>query len=188
MMHAPQIRMHSQMAQIHIQHTTGQQEIRQPQAEVSIQQPQAEITMRTTPSKLTIDQTKAWEDMNLMSVFKSIEKFADKGRQVLMDGINRRVQQGKELMQIENGENPLVTQVTDNAFAKEKLLGITFIPSPFAVKVRYQPSDLQINVQTHKPNIDIKPQQPIHHYQSGEVHTEMKQHPDLQIDVAYLNK
>lgn len=77
------------MAQIEIQQTAAKQTIRQPKAEMSIQQPKAEIKMRTTPAKLTIDQTKAFADMNLMSIFQRNYQFASDGKQAVLEGIER---------------------------------------------------------------------------------------------------
>ncbi|MFC4557524.1 DUF6470 family protein [Virgibacillus kekensis] len=185
-MRLPQIRMESQIARIQIQQTDGRQEIQQPKAQQSIRQPEAEITMKTTPSKLDIDQTKAWEDMNLMHIFKRIEKFANDGRQGAFEGIARRVQQGAQLMKIENGGNPIASQAVTNAYDEMKRLGIKFIPSPFAVKINYQPSELKINVNVNPPEIETRPQRPIHSYTPGDVTTNMKNYQDLKIDFVNL--
>lgn len=182
----PQIRMESQMARIQIQQMPRKQEIQQPKAQISIQQPKAEVTMKTTPSKLSIDQTQAWEDMGLMHISKRIEKFANDGRQGLLEGIARRVQQGADLMKIENNGNPIVSQATTNAHDQMKQLGIKFIPSHFAVKIDYQPSEVQIDVKVNQPIINNKPQKPVINYQPGEVSTSMQQYQDLQIDFINL--
>jgi Family of unknown function (DUF6470) len=184
-MKMPQLRMQSQMAQIEIQQTPGNQVIRQPKADISIQQPKPEIRMRTTPSRLTIDQTKAFEDMNLMNILKRNEKFAQEGKQAVLDGIARRAQQGTELMKIEHKGKPAITQAVQNAFPPMKRLGITFIPSPFSVKTSYQPSQLQIDVQTHRPITNARPKQVEHDYEKGEVNIRMKQYQHLTIEVAY---
>ncbi|WP_443256239.1 DUF6470 family protein [Virgibacillus sp. L01] len=178
--------MESQMARIQIQQTAGKQEIQQPRAQISIQQPEAEVSMKTTRSKLSIDQTQAWEDMGLMHVSKRIEKFANDGLQGLLEGIARRVQQGAELMKIENNGNPIVRQATTNAHDQIKQLGIKFIPSHSAVKIDYQPSEVQIDTKINQPVIDNNPQQPMINYQPGEVSTSMQQYQDLQIDFINL--
>ncbi len=178
--------MESQLARIQIQQTPGKQEIQQPKARISIQQPKAEVTMKTTPSKLSIDQTQAWEDMGLMHISKRIEKFANDGRQGVLEGIARRVQQGAELMKIENSSSPIVNQAITNAQDQMKQLGIKFIPSHFAVKIDYQPSEVQIDVNVNQPIIDNKAQKPIINYQPGEVSTSMQQYHDLQIDFINL--
>ncbi|WP_308418970.1 DUF6470 family protein [Virgibacillus oceani] len=178
--------MTSQKAMIAIQQTPGRQEIQQPRAELSIQQPKAEISMSTTPSKLRIDQTQAWEDMNLMHIFKRIEKFANDGHQGLMEGIARRVRQGDELMKIENKGNPIAGQAIENGFDQMKSLGIKFIPSMDAVKIHYQPSDLKIDVKVNKPRIEAEAHKPLHEYHRGNVSISMKQFSNLDINFANL--
>ncbi|SFA88248.1 hypothetical protein SAMN04488072_10354 [Lentibacillus halodurans] len=185
-MRLPQIRMESQMAQIQIQQTSSRQEIRQPEADISIRQPHAEVSIETQPSKLTIDQTKAWEDMGLMHISRFIEKYANDGRQGVMDGIARRVKQGNGLMKIENDGNPIASQAITNAYDQQKQLGITFIPSHFAVKTNYEPADVEINVNINRPVIQNEPQKPIHTYTPGNVTTSMRQYQYLEIDVAHL--
>ncbi|WP_100010418.1 DUF6470 family protein [Lentibacillus sediminis] len=184
-MKLPQIRIESQLARIQIRTTPARQEIRQPEAELTIRQPQAEVSIQTTPGRLQIDQTQAWEDMNLMHVFRLNEKFVDEAKADWSAGIARRAQQGTELMQIENGGNPLASQATANAYDGKKALGITFIPSPFAVKTDYQPAEVEIDVQTNPPVIDAKQQQPVHNYYPGSVETSLKQQAEL--DITFTN-
>ncbi|QKY69940.1 DUF6470 family protein [Lentibacillus sp. CBA3610] len=183
-MRLPQIRMESRMAQIKIQQTPARQEIRQPEADISIRQPNADVSMETKPSKLTIDQTQAWEEMGLMHILKRIEKFANDGHRGAMEGVARRAKQGKDLMKIENEGNPVVSQAMTNAYDQQKPLGITFIPSNFAVTTHYEPAEVQINVNVNEPVINNEPRKPNHTYIPGNVTTRIGQYQDLQIDVA----
>lgn len=185
-MQLPQIRLESQMARINMTTQPAGQEIQQPRAGLSIQQPRADVTMRTIPSKLTIDQTQAWEDMNLKSAKRSIEEFAQEGKQAALEGTGRRASQGTELMKIENKGNPLISQSFQNAHEPPRSLGIKFIPSFQAVKINYQPSEVQIDVQPNKPRIDVQVNKPIVNYIPGSVDISMAQYQDLKIDFVNL--
>lgn len=185
-MQMPQVRLQSQQAQISINTTDAAVNIQQPKAEQSIRQPQAEITMHTTPSKLTIDQTQAWNDMDLKSVFKRTEDFAQLGKKSNLDGIARRVQEGKELMQIEKGGDPIVAQAKRIDERKLKDFAIGWIPSQFAVKTDYQPSELDINVKINRPEITNTPQKPQINYQKGQVDTRIAQYHSLKVDFENL--
>ncbi|PAV31017.1 hypothetical protein CIL05_04725 [Virgibacillus profundi] len=185
-MRLPQIRMESQMAKIQIQQTPGKQEIQQPNAKTSIQLPKAQVSMSTTPSKLQIDQTKAWEDMNLMHITKRNDKFAQEGVQAIKEGMARRAQQGSQLMKIENNGNPIASQAIANGYDGKKNLGIKFIPSHFSVKINYQPSEVHINVQTNKPVIEATIRKPEHIYKKGSVDISMQQYQELEIDFINL--
>ncbi|GAB3802877.1 DUF6470 family protein [Virgibacillus kimchii] len=184
-MKIPQIRLESQMAQIEIQQTAAKQYIKQPKAEMTIQQPAASVSLKTTPAKLQIDQTQAWEDMNLMHITRRNEKFAEEGLQAVQDGVARRAAQGRELMMIEREGDPIVAQAAANSRKSGKPLGITFIPSPFSVKIDYQPSEVNIDVQLNKPVIEVNTNNPQMDYETGSVDIRMKQHQSLNIDFIY---
>lgn len=181
-----QIRIQSQMAKIQIEQQRGIQEIRQPNAELSIEQPHAKLSMHSTQSKMNIDQTQAWEDMDLMHIFKRNARFAEEGKQAWLEGMARRASQGTELMRIENNGNPIANQAIENMPHQIKPLGITFIPSQFAVKFDYQPSEIDIQVETNKPNIHVKVHRPEHNYHPGKVSISMQQYAQLSIDVVNL--
>lgn len=182
-MQLPQIRLQSQMAQIDIQQTSGKQLIRQTHADLSIEQPKAITSLRTTPAKLTIDQTQAWEDMNIRSALSQTRKNAGEGYQSARKGVSRRARQGDELMKIESGGDPIVNQAITNGHRQQKEIGLTYIPSPFAVKINYQPGSIDFNVQTNRPMIHARSHKPEMNFQRGTVNIEMKRYQDLQMDV-----
>ncbi|MFA1821344.1 DUF6470 family protein [Virgibacillus oceani] len=185
-MNIPQIRMHSQMAQIEINQTAAKQYIEQPKAEMSIQQPAATLSIHTTPSRLQIDQTQAWEDMNLMHITRRNEQFAAEGLQAVQEGISRKAAQGRQLMMVEQEGNPIVSQAVTNSLNPAKQLGITFIPSPFSVKINYQPSEVDIDVQRNEPVIEVLRNDPEIHYEPGSIDIRMKQLQELNIDFINL--
>jgi hypothetical protein len=185
-MDMPQVRLQSQQAKISLQTTDAKLSIQQPEAEQIIRQPDAEITMRTTPSKLTIDQTQAWNDMDLKSVMKRIDDFAKLGKKSYLEGIARTVQEGKELMQIEKGGNPIASQAKRIAERNLKDFAIGWIPSNFSVKVDYQPSELDINVEVNAPEIKNTPHQPEYQYQRGQVDVGIAQYQSLKVDFENL--
>jgi len=187
-MNIPQIRIESTFANIGLATEKPVQEIRQPKADLSIRQPKAELTIERTPGQLTIDQTKAWEDMNLKHIFRLIDEFAENGYRDLLRGIARRARQGDELMRIEDGGNPIVSQAIENSGKPVRTLGITWIPSSFSVKIHYVPGELEFHWKQHKPIIEAKPNKPEHHYTPGKVNVYLVQKNDLKIDFVHLNE
>ncbi|QDP41281.1 DUF6470 family protein [Radiobacillus deserti] len=186
-MRLPQVRLESQMAKIQIQSTPAVQTIQQPKALQSIEQPHATVTMSTTPGKLTIDQTKAWEDMNLYGPLRAAEKEGMRGKQAVLEGISRRAQQGQELMKIENKGNPIVNQAIVNGHKPMKQFNIGWIPSLFSVKTHYTPSELDVNVKAKSPIINHEPQSPIVEFHSGSVETSLQQEASLDVDFVNVN-
>lgn len=86
-MEIPQIRMHSQPAKIQIQTEPAQLHMSQTSGDLTIRQPKAEISMRTKQGKLNIDQSQAWEDMNLLSAKKASPKMRRPGNRRLLKGL-----------------------------------------------------------------------------------------------------
>lgn len=183
-MRIPQIQMESQQARIAIQTVPGRQSIQQPQADLQIEQPQADLKMRTTPGKLTIDQSQAWEEMNLKSTFKAIKENAVKGSQKVMEGIARVAQEGNEMIEIQNGQNAYVEQAKRQANPPMPEVNITWVPSPFAVKTHYQPGGVDIQFQPRKPRIDATIRKPIMNYSPGDVQIQLAQRNHLKIDLV----
>ncbi|MFD1849021.1 DUF6470 family protein [Oceanobacillus bengalensis] len=181
-MQIPQIRLQSVPAKIQIEQIDAKQEIRQPKAELSIQQPAATMSIQSEPGKLQIDQTRAWEDMNRMHVFRLNEKFADEGKQKVLEGTGRRASEGTEMMKIEHAGNIVASQAVRNAFEEMKPINIAFIPSPFSVKVNYEPGEVVVDVKQNKAIIEATAHKVEHQYQPGKVDIRLSQHPSLEIN------
>jgi hypothetical protein len=185
-MELPQIRLQSMNAKLNIQTQKGQLVIQQPPAELSIQQPKAELEIERTSSKLTIDQTKAREDVELKSIFKRIEEAAQMGIQAVNEWTARRIQEGDELMRIENMGNPIAEQAKRHHNLPEHEFGIGWIPSEGSVKINYDPGKLDVNWQINKPIIEANVQKPIINYDPGKVNISMQQYQSLKVDFENL--
>lgn len=186
-MQVPQIRMESQLARIQLeQQHHGTLEIQQPKADLSIEQPKADVSIQTTKGTLTIDQSQAWEDMNLMSTRRHIEKFAQEGMSGIAEGTGRRAEQGTEMMRIENDSNPIYSQAIVNGGEKLGTIGMKYIPSVFAVKIDYEPGSVDIDITPNRPIIDAVPRSPEIEFNRGGVNISMAQYNELHIDYVNL--
>ncbi|MBS4190256.1 hypothetical protein KHA94_08575 [Bacillus sp. FJAT-49705] len=180
-MQIPQIRMESQAGRIGLNINKPIQSIEQPQADLSIEQPPAEMTINRQPSRLTIDQTLARENLDLKSVFKRVEENAQLGYQTLMNYISKTVQEGDELMMIENGGTPIANNGV-RALEHESVFNTGNTPSQESVKVEYKPAKVDIEWKRNRPNIQVQINRPIHEYTPGPVDVYMQQYPSLKID------
>ncbi|WP_153126685.1 DUF6470 family protein [Peribacillus tepidiphilus] len=185
-MKLPQIRMESTFIKLGLNIQKPVQTIEQPKAQQTIEQPRPELNIETIPAKLTIDQSKAWEDMDLKSIFKRTEEFADYGYESWLAGLERRAQQGQELMKIENKGNVIASQAKINGERPEKQFNIGWIPSYFSVKTNYRPAEVKIDWKLNKPNIDVRLNKPIHEYHPGMVTGHIERWNDLKIDYVNL--
>lgn len=181
-MQIPQIRMTSQMGKIAIEQKAGNLDIVQPKAEVAMKQPKANISIHTSKGKLTIDQTQAWEEANLMSPLRLSKRHAQAAKQAVLGGIQKRAQQGAQLIDIHLGGNMIAQQAIQNGHRTYRPPSLTYIPSPLSVKTHYEKGQVTINVDAKKPVIDIKANQPVMQFNRGDVHISMKQHPFLMIE------
>jgi hypothetical protein len=183
-MKLPQIRIESTFAKIGLQITPPVQEIEQPPAELFIQQPPAEMMIDVVPGRLTIDQSQAWADMDLKHIFQRIEEAAQEGYQNWLAYLETVSQQGDELMEIENSSDVLATQAQINSEDPPLEFNVGFVPSPFSVKIHYEPAKLMMDWKINKPMIDIKARPPIIDYKPGKVNIDMAQHNSLRIDIV----
>ncbi|MFC7373029.1 DUF6470 family protein [Fictibacillus iocasae] len=185
-MNVPQLRIQTTNAQLDLNIQKPTQEIEQRPADLSIQQPKAELQIETIPGKLSIDQTKAREDMDLKSIARRIEEFAQNGYSDWLSGIARMAQQGDALMMIEHGGHPIADQAKENSESPMYDFNIGFVPSAGSVKIDYQPAKVNIDIKDNKPVIEVCVNKPKHNYTPGVVHGEMKQWPSINIEVIGL--
>jgi hypothetical protein len=181
-MNLPQIRLQSTFAKIDIHTQNAQLTIEQPPAELTIEQPKAEMEVVKIPSRLTIDQTKARADVDLKSAPQRIAEAAQEGQQAVLEGIARRAQEGDQLMQIENGGNPIAEQAKQHHFVPEHEFGIGWIPSAGSVQINYDPGSTDINWKINKPIINSQAHKPIINYYPGKVDISMQQYQSLNVD------
>jgi hypothetical protein len=185
-MNVPHIRLESNFIRMGLNIEKPIQEIQQPPAVQSIQQPKAILEIETIPGKLTIDQTKAREDVDLKSIGRRVEEFAQNGYQDWLKGLKRRASQGTELMKIENGGNPIAYQAKENSEGLPKQFNIGWIPSHNSVQLSYEPAKVNIMAEPQKPKIEIEIRRPVHNYTPGKVSTEILEKNSLTIDFINL--
>lgn len=159
------------------------QTIAQRKASIVQEQPAAILEMSTTRSQLSIDTTEARADLDLKSIFKRSEEYAQLGKQGVMEGIARRAEEGQQLLRIENGGNMIKELAIKNGTPPPDSIGIRFVGDRSKVKMSFQPGTLSIEAIPQKPRFDVTVQAPVHHYQPGKVTGYMEEWPSIQIDV-----
>ncbi len=184
-MNSPQLQITTTRGILGLRTTPGVQEIEQPRAILTQQQPAAIMEISTTGPRFSNDTTEIRAEMGLKSVLRSTEEYAQLGRQGAMEGIGRRAEQGRQLMDIANGSNVIKHQAIENSSRPMKSLGIKFIPDRFKLQMSIQPGTLTINVEPQKAINEVTIQKPIHRYTPGKVTGEMEQWPSIQIDVKW---
>jgi len=182
-MNIPQIQIRTTDAKLGLNIADPKQVIRQPNATQHIEQPAAIVEMHTTRGIMRIDSTQARRDVGLISPAEFTSKYASEGRQKAMQGIARRVSEGRQMMEISKNPNAIPAIAKKNTFPVQAKLGIDFIPSIGSVKLDYTPAELDINIQAQKAKISSQVNKPIHEYTQGKVSGYMIQNPSIDIDV-----
>lgn len=185
-MRLPQIRMESTWMKVGLAIRRPIQRIRQEKAELEIRQPRAEMNIHTERGKLEIDQSEAFVEANIKPPSLMAKETARAGNEAAMEGIARRAEQGRELMEIENGGNPIASQAVENGTPPEKQLSIGWIPSFGSVRFHYEPADVLIQITPRHPGITVAVHQPEHEYNPGSAETYIIQWNSLKIDFVHL--
>lgn len=181
-MNIPKLQIQSTNAQISLNIQKPVQKIEQPKANLDLQQPQAKMSMQTTKPQLSIDSFEMRESLDLKGSRSRTAEVAQYSIQSALEGIGRRAQEGGELMQIENGGNPIAEQAKNHGKQPYSSLGIKFIPQPDSVKINFEPGSVDIQVEPQQVINNTTINKPIHNYTPGKVKVEMLQYPSLQID------
>lgn len=184
-MNIPQLQITTTRGVLGLRTTPGKQEIEQPRAILSQQQPAAILEMSTTNPQLSLDTTEVRAEIDMKSVFKRVEESAQLGYQGAMEGTARRAQEGRQLMQIENGGNAIRDIAMQNATPPPASLGIRFVGNRMKIQMAIQPGTLDIQVRPQKAINEVTIQKPIYRYTQGKVTGQMEQWPSIQIDVKY---
>ncbi|RCW74726.1 DUF6470 family protein [Saliterribacillus persicus] len=185
-MQLPQISIQSQNALIGINKKNAELTVDSGPAVQTINHTPVDLQINTRPGKLTIDQSKALADVGIIPTEQSIKKNAQESMQTAMAGSRKRRHQGDELMKIENGGEPIARQAKINGERQEKRFNIGWIPSLDAVKINYQPAEVDINATANKPVIQVQQTKNQFQYQAGSVETYLKQKNWIEVSVENL--
>lgn len=163
------------------------QRIHQPRAKQTISQPPAILEIHTTDSTLKIDSSQARSDIGMLTNKESIEKYAQAGKEGILKGISRRVQEGYQMMNAagkDQGRSVMQSIAKQNTGPKRPgPYNIKFVPSVGSVKIDYTPGTTDVNITRQEPKIDTQVNKPILEYTPGKVTGTMIQRPSVTIDV-----
>lgn len=181
-MEFPQIRLQSTFAKLGLNIDKPIQKIQQPKAEIDIKQPKAEMEIQKIAPSFEMDSYEARADLDLKSVRRRIEDFAQEGYQAWLDAMGRMSQQGDQMMRVYQNKNAIADIARENGQDPIYDVNIAFLPRPGSFKMSYDPGSIEINWTLHKPEIEVTPQKAITNYTPGKVSGYMDTWNDLKID------
>lgn len=164
------------------------QKIKQPHASQTIEQPAATLEINTTRGKLKIDSSQARRDLGQVGPIEATKNAAQQADQTRLEGISRRVREGRQMMQgAGKGQGAgTIKQIAIQNHGPKRPgpYNIKFIPSIGSVKIDYTPGKTDVNIEQQQAKIEHKVNKPTHDYTPGKVSGKMVVRPDVQIDVS----
>lgn len=184
-MKIPQIQIQTKDIQMNYQTTKPVQHIEQSQADIQIEQPAAILEINTTNPQINIDMSQFWKDVGSQPTKDTIRMKAQEGQQAVLQGISKKVSEGRQLMLGAGKSGDTIKQMAIQEFGPKRPgpIGIDFLPSYQAIKVSITPGTTDVNIKQQKPKIDVQVNKPIHDYTPGKINGTMVERPDVQIDV-----
>ncbi|MER2190097.1 MAG: DUF6470 family protein [Solibacillus sp.] len=187
-MQLPKIQIQQTDIQMDLTITKPFQKIQQPQAQLSISQPAATLEINTTNAKLDINMDQFWRDLGSVLPGEVISEYAQKGRQGALQGISRRVSEGRQmLLGAGKGQGRATLQnIAKQNHGPERVgpYNIKFIPSIGSVKVNITPGTTDIEFHRQFPKIDVQVNKPQMDFTYGDVRGKMIARPNIEIDVV----
>lgn len=164
------------------------QKIQQPKATQTISQPAATVEINTTNAKLDINMDQMWRDLGMEPTSHVIKRFAQEGTQGALEGISRRVSEGRQMMTAAGkGQGRATIQgIAKQNHGPERAgpYNIKFIPSIGSVQVNITPGTTDVNITRNEPKIDVQVNKPKMDFTYGKVSGKMLVRPDVQVDVS----
>ncbi|WP_246314727.1 DUF6470 family protein [Paenibacillus foliorum] len=160
----PSIQIRQEYAQIGIDADLGQYEMRQPRPTMEMQQTSTKLEMHQPNGELEIDQSKAWDALGLPGTLEVMNRIYSQSRDIALQGIARRVEDGNRMYAIHKGGNP----IADIAVERSQISGFSELDfvgeaaydnvdihfNRRAPEIQAERGGVQINTQVNRPEIE----------------------------------
>ncbi|MFS1514797.1 DUF6470 family protein [Chengkuizengella sp. SCS-71B] len=153
----PRIQIFQQYAQIGLDITQGKTEMKMPRAtfEMKSNNPKMLVTS-SGKAELRINQDRAWDAMAIGDHLAYMQNVYQQGKQISLQGIERRVQNGDRLAAIHLGGNPIGEIAKQQAFAEVPVY-TTGPASRLNVDVQVNPTKTEIGLE--RGSVELQSQQ-----------------------------
>ncbi len=129
--------------------------IRQPKADLQIETEPAMLNMKQEHVRVKIDQSQCFSEAGLKGRAELSEEFAQLGRQAVLDGIARMVDEGNTMAAIANGQNAVANIAAAKVFRPPDDFNIDFIPKS-RPRIEFEGGKVFFDPQPGKVNIRAK--------------------------------
>ncbi len=185
----PSLHIETNDAEIGLHSQRPPMQIKQEQAELRIKQKHVDIIeISKTASQLYIDQTEAFADANLKSPLRMANEFWQKTKGEVLNYLAKTVQEGDEMMRIENGGGAIPRIAAQNSQITPSETTLAYMPRSMSqVKFSYVPSELTIKAPYDEPEITVTLRPPQIEIPTWQTNAYIKQKNRIHIEVVGAN-
>lgn len=176
----PQIQIYQQSAKIAFDADLGTWDMKQPRATVEQRTTPPRLEIHSPSGELSIDQSKARDALGIGGHLEATHRIYSQMRQIAMEGIARRVQEGSRLAAIHIDANPFAEIARTNAFRRSELQ-YTGPASYDNVELEYRAHPPEIQFIEGRVDRDVQVNHPILHYTRGKLDIYMQQYAKVTI-------
>ena len=113
------------------------------------------LSISSVAAKLFIDQSKAFEEVNLKKITQLTKEWANQGKAAVMDYTATKAQEGNQLAKIERGAT-IASLMKQKNRPDAPASNITFMPSSIdRVRIHVQPGKLQLTAPDTKLHVNV---------------------------------
>jgi hypothetical protein len=163
----------------------GTQDIKQPRAVYEMTTDQPKVELHSPNGELLIDSSRAWDALGLGGNLESMLRIYTNAKQVAIDGVTRRVQEGNRLAAIQTHENAIV-EIAKNP-PEANGFDILGEASYLNVREEYIAHPVEVNYIAGKININTHPSPPEIEYNRGKLEIYMAQWPSITFEPPQID-
>ena len=163
--------------EIELKRTDAKLEYTRGTADLEISRDKKGLSIKSRPIKLNLDTYEARNSVRPTAT-RSMEQYAQEGRQAAYSATAAYAEQGKLLLNAKVGEDMITQFAKDASAPKVQDMGLEFLPST-GPEITWDPGDMQIRYEMDKLNFDWKISHPEFKFTPGDITLSVKQKPDV---------
>jgi len=159
-------------------------EINQTKPETSIEKGKGKQQISQKNARVNVDNYPARYDLGYRNYKDFMKDFAQEGKQSMLSQIKKYANQGDQLMRIENGGKPIISQAKQENKPSQKEIALRWKRGP---KISVRENSLDINYSPQKVKSNLSRGEVSSNLNWGKVSTYLEQKADLEINVRGNN-
>lgn len=187
-MRLPQLQIYSTPGRIGIRAEEGRFQIQQVQAAIHIETTPPVIEVDSTPPVVLIDMTRTWDALNGGKPMRFWNRIYNQYGQFVQQAIQITVAEYNRIGDMTAGRSQVPAVARDRMEAERPKIKVYGEPSVNNISYEAKVARPEIHIQPGSTDIQVSPNKPRIHYQRGDLHVYMAQHPSVEIIPPSFNE